>query len=195
MKKEEIKQHYSTVYITLISILLGIALGDLIGVFRSISSPTYFEWLSLLYIVLIIMNTWIAYSLHSISIKAIPTPADAINVFTISIAHFVLNSFLGKEHYLIYCAVAFYSIVSIFTFAYLAKRSFNQPEDKYKVKKFRKLIAFNSIGVIVTLVIAYLSYQQFLSKMAEIIIFGLGYFFVIMWLYLYWNTWKKLLED
>jgi uncharacterized membrane protein YjfL (UPF0719 family) len=107
MNKNEIKQHYATVYITLISILLGIALGDLVSVFRSLSNPTYFEWLSLIYIVLIIMNTWIAYSLHAISIKAIPNPADAINVFVISIAHFVLNSFLGKDHYLIYCAVAF----------------------------------------------------------------------------------------
>jgi uncharacterized protein YacL len=68
-------------------------------------------------------------------------------------------------------------------------------EDSQKVKKFKNVIALNAIGVVVTLIIAYVSYQEMLSVTHEIIIFGLGYFFVILWLYLYWNKWKKLLLD
>lgn len=104
--------------------------------------------------------------------------------------------FISRERSLPYILCSgIHSIVSIFTFTYLAKRSFQGLEDSQKVKKFKNVIALNAIGVVVTLIIAYVSYQEMLSVNHEIIIFGLGYFFVILWLYLYWNKWKKLLLD
>ena len=194
MNKEEIKSHYSTVYITLISVLLGIALGDLVNIFRELKSPGYFEWLSLIYIVLIIMNAWVAYSLHAISVKLIPVPADAINVFTISVAHFALNSFIGKPHYQVYYAVAFYSIISFFTISYIIKRSAHYSKNKFVYKPYIKVLGINIIGVVLALIIAFLSYKGFLSMTSEIILFVMGYLFVFTWLYLYWKTWKKLLD-
>jgi len=194
MNKEELKNHYSTVYITLISILLGIALGDLVSIFRDLKSPGYFEWLSLIYVVLIIMNSWVAYSLHAISVKLIPVPADAINVFAISVAHFALNSFIGKPHYQVYCAVAFYSIISFFTISYIIKRATHYSKNKFVYKPYIKVLGINIIGVLLVLIIAFLSYKGFLSMTSEIILFVIGYFFVFIWLYLYWKTWKKLLD-
>jgi len=194
MNKEELKSHYSTVYITLISILLGIALGDLVSIFRDLKSPGYFEWLSLIYIVLIIMNSWVAYSLHAISVKLIPVPADAINVFAISVAHFALNSFIGKPHYQVFFAVAFYSIISFFTISYIIKRTAHYSKSKFVFKPYVKVLGINIIGVILALIIAFLSYKGFLSMTLEIILFVMGYLFVFIWLYLYWKTWKKLLD-
>ena len=194
MNKEEIKSHFSTVYITLISILLAIALGDLVSVFRDLKNPGYFEWLSLIYIVLIILNSWVAYSLHAISVKLIPVPADAINVFAISVAHFALNSFIGKPHYQVYYAVAFYSIISFFTISYIIKRANHYSKNKFVYKPYIKVLGINIIGVILVLIIAFLSYKGFLSITSEIILFVIGYLFVLIWLYLYWKTWKKLLD-
>lgn len=194
MNIEEIKSHYSTVYITLISILLGIALGDLITVFRDLKNPDYFEWLSLIYIVLIIMNAWVAYSLHAISVKLIPVPADAINIFSISVAHFALNSFIGKPHYQVFCAIAFYLIISCIAISYIVKRATHDSEKQFTFKPYIKVLSINIIGAIWNLILAFLSYKGILSMTIEIIMFGIAYLFVFIWLFLFWKTWKKFLD-
>lgn len=194
MNKEEIKSHYPTVYITLISILLGLALSDLVSVFRSLNSPGYFEWFSLIYVVLVIINAWVAYSLHAISIKSIPVPADAINVFAISVAHFSLNSFIGKPHYQVYLAVAFYSLVSFFTIVYIIKRASNYSNNYNGLKFYKSVLSTNILGIIIASTIAFLSYKELLSMTIEIIIFIVGYIFAFVWLYFYWGTWKKILD-
>ena len=194
MNKEEIRNHYPTVYITLISILLGLALSDLISIFRSLDSPGYFEWLSLIYVVLIIINAWVAYSLHAISIKSIPVTAYDINVFAISVAHFSLNSFIGKTHYQVYLAVAFYSLISLFTLIYIIKRASRYSNNQNSLKFYKSVLSTNVLGVIIASTVAYLSYKEMLSMTLEIIIFIVGYLCVFAWLYFYWSTWKKTLD-
>lgn len=191
VSKSEIKNHYSTVYITLISILLGIALGDLVSIFRDLKNPDYFEWLTLTYIVLIIMNAWVAYSLHAISIKLIPVPGDAVNVFAISISHFAINSFIGKPHYQIYMAVAVYLIISCFSIGYIVKRATYDSSKNFTFKPYIRVLSLNVIGAVLTIIAAFLSYKDLLSKTTEIILFLIAYLFIVFWLILFWKTWKK----
>lgn len=194
MNDEIIKSHYSTVYITLISILLGVALADLISVFRSVQNPDYFQWLSLILIVTLVMNAWISYSLHAISVKLIPVPADAINVFAISIAHFTLNSFIIKPHYQFYFAVCFYSLVTTCTILYTFYRASQFNSKSFFFKSYRRVLFINIAGIFISALFGWLSLKGHLSKTMEIITFGIAYINVLVWIMLYWKVWKSQLN-
>jgi hypothetical protein len=194
MNDEIIKSHYSTVYITLISILLGVALADLISVFRAIQSPDYFQWLSLIFIVILVMNAWISYSLHAISVKLIPIPADAINVFAISIAHFTLNSFIIKPHYQFYFAVSFYSLVTTCTILYLFYRASQFDSKSFFFKSYGRVLIINVGGIFISALFGWLSLKGHLSKTTEIITFGIAYINIFLWIMLYWKIWKSQLN-
>lgn len=194
MNDELIKSHYSTVYITLISILLGVALADLVSVFRTLENPDYFQWLSLILIVLLIMNAWISYSLHAISVKLIPIPADAVNVFAISIAHFTLNSFIIKPHYQFYFAVCFYSLVTTLTMLFTFYRASQFDSTVFFFRFYRRVIVINIAGLFLSAFFGWLSLNGHLSKVLEFATFAIAYLSIFVWLMLYWKVWKSQLN-
>ena len=195
MNQEQIKNHYSTIYITLISILLGVALGDLVSVFRSISQPNYFEWLGLVFIILLIMNAWISYSLHAISVRLIPTPADAVNVFAISVAHFALNSFIGKPHYQFYLAVCFYCLITTGTILFIFYRASQFNPKKFYLKSYARVIFINIWGAVIAGIVSWFSFKGMLTSTIEIATFIFGYINAVIWVLLYWKVWKSQLID
>ncbi|MCL6265351.1 hypothetical protein [Flagellimonas myxillae] len=194
MNDELIKSHYSTVYITLSSILLGVALADLVSIFRTIENPDYFHWLSLILIVLLIMNAWISYSLHAISVKLIPIPADAVNVFAISIAHFTLNSFIIKPHYQFYFAICFYSLVTTLTMLFTFYRASQFDSKVFFFRSYRRVIVINIAGLFLSAFFGWLSLNGHLSKVLEFATFAIAYLCILVWLMMYWKVWKSQLN-
>ena len=195
MSIDSIKKHYSTVFITLVSILLGITLGDLVSVFRTVEEPSTFTWLTLVYTVIIIMNAWVSYSMYAISVELIPTPADAVNVFAITAAHFGLNAFIGKPPHLFFYAIAVYCLISFCTVYFMVWRATQDKTKNYTVKPYYKALTVNIIGAIVALGFGYVSKHEIFSSTIENLIFSSGFSLPVIWVILFWRTWRMQINN
>ena len=78
---DRVKDRFSTVYITIVSIFLGLAMEDLYSKFGSIEEPDFYSYVIVMLVSLLVINLWIAYSNMAISIRLIPIPMDAFMVF------------------------------------------------------------------------------------------------------------------
>jgi hypothetical protein len=92
MSREVPRNNFATVYVTVASVLIGLALEDLVSIVRRIEHRDALVWLATVFVVHIIMNAWLGYSSVAISVNLELNPWDALNVFLLPASHFVLNS-------------------------------------------------------------------------------------------------------
>ena len=183
--------HIATVYVTIVSIFLGLALEDLVSIVRSIEHPTLFEWAVAVFVVHIILNAWVGFSSLAISIQLVPNPWDAANVFLLSAAHFSLNSFVGAEPHMFFGAAGIYMFVGGLTLLYNVYRASTDPGSGVIVKNFYLLLFLNVWGGCSYLLFAYLAYEQLLGDTIELIIALFSIPTATLWLWVFWRAWSR----
>jgi len=186
------RKHFGTIYITLASVLLGLALSDLVSIVRSSDYRDPFVWVTSIFVVHIIMNAWIAYSSTAIVVAIEPHPWDALNVFALSAAHFAINSFVGPDAVPFLVAVGVYSLTAAAT-VYAAKlRVRRDPDFELPRSAFRPVIALNIGAGVYFLVLALVSSAVGASRTLELLFVASSLPYASAWLVLFWKSWTAV---
>jgi hypothetical protein len=182
-QKDHVKNHFSTIYITVASVLLGLTLGDVVSVLRNTEEHSVFLWLQALTVIHLIFNAWYGYSGFAITVQAIPTVWDSVSVFGLSAAHFAIAAFIGASPEYYCAALGIYSLVAIgsmhYTFS-LIKRQFN-----ISFGQMRPLYLLNGFASAVFFTMTWLFYTERVGVALEVPVglFSLG--FATAWLVIF----------
>jgi len=177
--------------VTVASVLLGLALEDLVSVVRSIEHRDSFVWITSAFIVHIIMNAWIGYSSVAIAVTLEPNPLDALNVFVLSASHFALNSFVGAEPASFFLAAGAYSLTGGGITYYNSWRASQDPLSGSSPAVFRRVIALNFSGAVVFLCVGLLSGRGMLSEAVQLVCLSGSIPFATLWLIEFWRAWSQ----
>ena len=191
MDIERIKDQYSPIYVTVVSIFLGLALEDLLSVFRESDKSDIVIWLTSIVIAFLILNAWIAYASLAISVRLVPVPLDAVNVFVMALSIFALNSLVGQPVYQFCFAIAFFNLGAIAATRYNLSRSIKDPDSFLRPRGFWKLSMLNLLIFLIYLFLAYYSWQEKLSREMEIGVLILSVLPPLIWIILYWKIWSS----
>ena len=182
---------FGTVYITLVSVLLGLALEDLVSIVRETEQRDPFVWLTAIFVVHIIMNAWIAYTSMAIRVHLEPHPWDALNVFVLSAAHFAINSFVGTEAVPFLAAVGVYSLTAAVTVHSATLRGRRDPSLHFPADGFRSVIWLNLAAGVLFLAFAWLSSLEVASRRLQLGFVAASIPYATLWLLLFWKGWQR----
>ncbi len=182
--------HFATVYVTIASVLLGLALEDLVSIVRGIENRDAFVWLTSIFIVHITMNAWIGYSCVAISVSLEPNPWDALNVFLLAGSHFVLNSFVEAQPTHFFFAAGAYSLTAGGITRYNVWRASQDREAGLSLGSFRRVVAVNICGGAAFLALGALSSNGVLSPGVQLACVAGSLPFATGWLILFWRAWR-----
>ena len=141
-----IERLFPAVYVTLISILLGFAIEDVISRLRELVSIDIHAVLVSISIFSAIFAAWTGYSFVSMTQERLPRLLDSVNVFALALGVYLLNSTLGKEIWLFFAAVFVYFVGALFATLYNFRILLENLPTNYTMKNFRwdiLLIAHN----------------------------------------------------
>ncbi len=187
----EAAKRFATVYVTIASVLLGLALEDLAGVVRGIEHRDAFVWITSIFIVHITMNAWIGYSSIAISVSLEPNPWDALNVFVLAASHFALNSFVGAQPTYFFFATAVYSLTGGAITQYNVWRASQDPRAGLTPAPFRRVVVLNVCGAAAFAALGGLSSRGALSPQGELICVASALPFATAWLVMFWRSWAR----
>ena len=191
--KEKIERLFPSVYITLISILLGFAVEDVVTLLREIAPIDIYSVLSAGGILSGIIAAWIGYSFVSMTQERLPRVLDAVHVFFLAFGFYVLNTTLGMEIWWFFSALSVIHGVALFATIYnvnILVQSISTPYD-------RRTFLPNSLVFLVALVIypmaAWMSAKGILPGEIELTL--IAYYTVsnILWAYFFYRGWSKLI--
>jgi hypothetical protein len=185
------RKHFGTIYVTLASVLLGLALEDLVSIVRGMEQRDAFVWVTSIFVVHIIMNAWIAYTSTAIHLNLEPHPWDALNVFGLSAAHFVINSFVGSDAPPFLAAVGVYSLIAAATVYSASERGRRDPTFNFPPAEFRPLIGLNIGAGMCFLLFALLSSLGNVSRGVQFALVTSSIPFATVWLVLFWRVWRN----
>ncbi len=188
--KTRLEENYSAIYITIVSVLLGLALDDIVSILRSLESISLFNWLTAAFSVHVIFNAWVGYSVAASIARLVPSAWDALNVFTLSVAHFALNSAIGEEQTVFFYTASCYSAVAGGVTYYNVWRANQDDSIDIVPRTFLKVIAINAVGAGAFLTAGIVTQTVILSDTAQNSIVVLGIPFATLWLYVFLRVWK-----
>ena len=189
---ERTGKHFGTIYITLASVLLGLALEDLVSIVRGLEHRDPFVWVTSIFVVHIIMNAWIAYSSVAMVVTLEPHPWDALNVFVLSAAHFAINSFVGPDATRFLVAVGVYSLTAAATVYAATARVRRDPHIDLPPGGFRNVIALNIGAGLAFLLFASVSATDGVSRQLQLVLVASSLPYASAWLLLFWRSWRTV---
>lgn len=198
--RHRVRDHFSTVYITIASVLLGLSLADIVALLRDLEHHTVFVWLQALAIIHLIFNAWYAYSGYATLIYAIPTLWDSLSVFLLSAAHFAMAAFVGSEAHYFCFAIAAYGTVAIGSIYYAGWRLGKNSPLNVGPKTFAPAMFVNVTAAPLFAVLGTLFYMEVLGPSAEVPIGIVINLYATTWLVVYTritnkHVFAKLLES
>jgi hypothetical protein len=192
--KNEIEKLFPSVYITLVSILLGFAVEDVVTRLGQLATLEAFDVLAAGGILSGIIAAWIGYSFVSMTQERLPRVWDAIHVFFLAFGFYFLISTIGKEIWLFFFALSLYQLLGTVATVYnaniLAQSLANMPG--WRIFPWNILLTFS--GTAIYLGSALAMKQELLHSGAAIF---LGVYFIltnIAWAYLFYRGWSDLVE-
>jgi hypothetical protein len=192
---KRIERLFPAVYVTLISILLGFAIEDLINRIRELSSINIYAVLVAISILCAIFAAWTGYSFVSMTQERLPRLLDCVNVFVLAFGVYLLNSTLGMEIWFFFVAVFVYFVGALFATLYNFGILLQNLPTTYTMRNFRWDILLIAHNFAIYPVAAWMSMRGMLSPGIEI--FLIVYFSVvsILWVYFFYKTWSSLIKD
>ena len=187
---DRLEENYSTIYITIVSVLLGLALDDIVSILRNLESINFFNWLTAAFSVHVIFNAWVGYSAAASIARLVPSVWDALNVFTLSVAHFALNSAIGEEPTVFFYSASCYSAVAGGVTYYNVWRADQDESINIRPGMFFRVIGINVAGALGFLAAGVLTQAVFLSATVQNAIVVLGIPFATLWLFVFLRVWK-----
>ena len=189
--RERLKDNYSAIYITIVSVMLGLALDDIVSTMRGIDDRNLFDWLTAAFGVHVIFNAWVGYSLAASIARLVPSIWDALNVFALSVGHFALNSAIGAEPGTFLFVAAGYSAVAGGVTAYNVWRANHDDAIEVQFRSFRAVLAINAGGTVLFVVAGVLAQTAMTTPVFQASIVALGIPFATLWIVAFLRAWRK----
>jgi hypothetical protein len=193
--KNEIEKLFPSVYITLVSILLGFAVEDIVTRLGEFATLEAFDLLAAAGILSAIIAAWIGYSCVSMTQERLPQVWDAINVFFLAFGFYLLIGTLGKEIWWFFLAVSIYQVVATAATVYNADILSQSLANESGWKIFQWNTFLTASGIAIFSVAAWASKQAMLHNGVEILIGGYFMLSNMAWLYFFWRGWSRLVES
>ena len=193
--REKIEKLFPSVYITLISILFGFAVEDVISRLRELAPLDMYTVLSAVGVLSGIMAAWIGYSFVSMTQERLPRVLDAVHVFLMAFCFYILITTLGMEIWWFFAALCAYQCVALYAAIYNGNILLKSLSTAYDWRVFLPLRLIVAIGIGIYSVAAWMSREGMLSPEIEFSI--LVYYFIsnILWVYFFYGTWTKLIKE
>lgn len=185
---------FPTIYVTLISVLLGLALEDLLSLLRTVDINDPWVWIVGVSLLSFYVAVWTGYAFLAITQKRRPRLLDTINVFFVSVGLRLLNDSVTRPHAYFFFAVSMYYTASMFAVW-------------YNLGMLRKILPYETSFAdyrwsILTLVphvvgfpiIGLLSVQGMLSTVSQMMFGATALVSSIAWAWTFYNMWTRLLD-
>lgn len=191
----KIEKLFPTVYITLISILLGFAIEDLVSQFRELDQIDFYAILKAAAIFSGIFGAWTGLSFISMTQERVPKLLDCVNIFFFSLTIYILNSTLGLEVGYFFAALSLYLVAAMIASIYNFNMLLRNLPTSYSLGFFRPEFILIAISLVLYTFGAWLSLRGMLPLSAEI--FLILYFIVanILWTYIFYKKWSVLIFE
>ena len=188
--RNRLEENYSTIYVTIVSVLLALVLEDLVSIMRGIGDPTLFHWLTAAFVVHVIFNAWVGYSATASVLRLVPTIWDTLNVFVLSLAHFSLNSAIGERPVVFFYTAACYSAVGGVVTGYNAWRAAQDPVIGLQARRFHPVVLINVAGAVAFAVAGLSTLADVLGSTLQTVVTALSLPFASLWLWAFFRAWK-----
>ena len=193
--KNKIEKLFPSVYITLISILLGFAVEDVVSRLRELATIDIFTLFSAAAILSTVIAAWIGYSFVSMTQERLPRILDAVHVFFLAFCFYVMNSTLGMEIWWFFLAVFVYEIAALFATIYNANILLKSLPTSYDWRIFQGGILIIGTSLVVYPVGAWMSLRGVLPPGVEIALVAYLVFVNVLWVYFFYHGWTKLVNE
>jgi hypothetical protein len=191
----KIEKLFPTVYITLISILLGFAIEDVVNQLRGLAQIDIYITLKATAILLGIFSAWTGCSFISMTQERLPKLLDCVNIFFLSFAIYILNSTLGLEVGYFFAALTLYLVGALFTAIYNFNMLLQNLPTSYSLGFFRSEFIILAICLVIYPVSAWLSMRGMLSSSVEIFLIVCFIVANILWTHIFYKKWSMLILE
>ena len=188
---ERIKERFSTVYITIVSIFLGLAMEDLFSKFASIENPDFYSYVILLLVSLLVINLWIAYSNIAISVRLIPNPMDAFMVFGSIMGLYLLNFMIFRSAYEFFYIHGAFNLGAALATVYHIRRALTDEHVDFDPHIFRPVYGLNIAIFAISICVGVVLQFNLFGKTFETFLAGLVLLCPIAWLWVFWAKFKR----
>jgi hypothetical protein len=193
--KAKIENLFPSVYITLISILLGFAVEDVISRLRELAPLDIRTVLTAVAILSAVFAAWTGYSFVSMTQERLPKLLDSVNVFSLAFGIYMLNSTLGLEVWWFFTTGIVYFAIVMFATIYNFNILLRNLNTSYSWHIFLPNVLATAACFVVYSIGAWMSNKGMLSPNIELSL--IVYFFIsnILWTYFFYHAWSKLIHQ
>ena len=114
----KLEQRFPAIYVTLISVLLGLVLEDMASQLRDAGTYDSLTWAIALYVTTITIASWTTYTFVAITQVRRPRVLDSLNVFLVAATIYLMSSCFGKTPDYFFSAVALYNLAALYSTHY-----------------------------------------------------------------------------
>ena len=193
--KNEIEKLFPSVYITLVSVLLGFAVEDVVNRLREIAQPEVLTFLAAGGILSGIIAGWIGWSFVSMTQERLPRVWDAVHVFLMAFCFYILISTLGMEVWCFFLALAVYSVFATVATAYNGIILSQSLTHGIVLGVFRWNVMLTVSNFVIYSVAAWMSKQEMLNSSTEIFLIVYYGLTNITWIYFLYKGWSTLIAN
>jgi hypothetical protein len=193
--KGKIEKLFPSVYITLISILFGFAVEDVISRLRELAPLDIYTVLSAVGVLSGIIVAWIGYSFVSMTQERLPKLTDSVNVFMLAFCFYILITTLGMEIWWFFAALCVYQCAALFATIYNGNILLQSLSTAYDLRIFLPNILVVAVSLVIYSVGAWTSHKGMLPPEIELSV--IVYYFIsnILWVYFFYRGWSKLINE
>lgn len=199
MIEQRIKEQFPSVFITLVSVLIGLALSDLVSEARShmtlwpLNLATLRTWAQILSNGTSAVVVWIVFAHVGIARRRVPDLYDSLIAFGPPLLLLTANSFVGqKDIWPWFYNASVYLAVSAATSYLHARMALHEPElaSLRGLLRMSGHLGFLLSGVVIFGVAAYCDQQGYLSPLAEVLIAALPLPSALLIAHLFVRDWR-----
>jgi len=193
--KSAIEKLFPSVYITLVSILLGFAVEDVVTRLLEQATLGVFDLIAAAGILSAIIDAWVGYSFVSMTQERLPKVWDAIHVFFVAFGFYFLISTIGMETWWFFAALSLSLATAAAATVYNANILAQSLAYKSGWRNLQWNVLISGSSFAIFAVAAWASKQEMLHSGIEIFLGGFFILLNIAWLYFFYRSWSRLVED
>lgn len=189
----KLEQRFPAIYVTLISVLLGLVLEDMASQLREVETYDGLTWAIALYVVSITIASWTSYTFVAITQNRRPSVLDSLNVFLVAATIYLMSGCFGKTPDYFFMSVALYNLAALYSLHYNMRMLAKAMPFAVEFKDIRWTYSIASFKVIVYPFITALAH----GDLPQTLVIFFAYFpsvLVLVWVGLFYRAWQRLLD-
>ena len=201
--ESRIKAQFPGLYVTFVSILVGLVYEDLVSVARDrhdlwpLQHASFNTWVQVITAGAAAFLAWIGYSHIAIARRAIPGIFDSLNVLAMPVFLFVLNTAIGGPDHVWFYMLAGYAALGGLVHFVSVRQASREPQLHaiISMNRYRGPLIMVYVGAPVILLVGTASQADLLSPAATAVSMALVIPFQIAYSVLYVARWRAFIAE